>query len=339
MSGGVDSSVAAKILKDQGHDLIGIFLNFWKENDEANIESWGDAQRVCARIGISLYTLNFSNEFKNIVVGNFLSEYRHARTPNPCVICNKRIKLGLLIKKAEDLGYDHIATGHYALKKNSKSGERLYRAKDDTRDQSYFLYTLNQSELKHLIFPLGGFLKSEIRQMAKKFKLPTADKKESREICFISEKSHNEFLKRNIKLKSGPIKTLDGKTIGRHQGLPLYTIGQRKGVEIGGIGPFYVSKCDRQKNILWVANKVDDASIYKSDLTAEQFNWISGQAPKLPLKAQAVIRYRHKPIDCIIAADRKNYKITFKEPQRAITPGQSVVLYQKNEVLGGGIIN
>ena len=389
MSGGVDSSVAAKLLVDQGHEVMGIFLHFWKdsggtlgkivENKCCSTEALMDARRVCEKLGIKLYTLNFSSEFKKEVVDNFLNEYKIGNTPNPCIVCNKFVKLGLLIKKARELGFDYVASGHYARLgreipnpksqipnklqiTNSKfqTRYRLYRAKDEEKDQSYFLYTLAQEQLKHLIFPLGDYTKDEVRKIAKKAKLPVAEKKESQEICFIPEKSHNEFLKRYLKLKPGTIKTMDGEKIGKHQGLPLYTIGQRRGVEIGGTGPYYVAKCDYKTNTLYVVENGEDESLYSNELIAENINWVSGDEPRLLLKCEAVIRYRHKPIECQVkklkVKSRGNkYLVKFKKPQRAVTPGQSVVFYssaealpcrqagsakedKNDEVLGGGII-
>lgn len=373
MSGGVDSSVAAKLLKDQGYDIIGIFLHFWKEENNCacsenkccSSSAYADANRVCQKLGIRLYTLNFSREFKKDVVDNFLAEYKSGRTPNPCVRCNKLVKLGLLIKKAKQLGYDFIATGHYARIKSkvppirrtgasqkSKVGEyKLVKAKDENKDQGYFLYNLTQEQLAHLIFPIGDYKKEKVRQIAEKYKLPVAKKKDSQEICFIPEKNHNEFLKRNLKMKSGSIKTKDGKIIGKHNGLPLYTIGQRKGVEIGGIGPFYVAKMDNKKNTLFVVKDGNNPLLFKKELIAKDVNWISGLAPKLPLKCQAVIRYRHKPVQCVIKKIKKQkdkkakkqeevekYLVKFSKPQRAVTSGQSVVFYKGEEVLGGGVI-
>jgi tRNA-uridine 2-sulfurtransferase len=227
MSGGVDSSVAAKLLKDQGHKVVGIFLHFWKEeiggkksleNKCCSAQALLDARRVAKKIGIPLYTLNFAKIFKKQVVDNFLSEYGRGKTPNPCVRCNKLVKLGLLIKQAKKLGFDYVASGHYVRLKENHKTFSLYAAKDKNKDQSYFLYTLNQAELKHLLFPLGDYLKPEVRRLAKKFKLPVAEKGESQEICFISDKSHNDFLKRHLKLKPGKIKTLDGQILGQHQG-------------------------------------------------------------------------------------------------------------------------
>ena len=373
MSGGVDSSVTAALLKRQGHEVVGIFLHFWKEEEPpltkggrgdlnfenkcCSAEALMDARRVANKIHIPLYTMNFSGIFKKQVVDDFLSEYQGGRTPNPCVRCNKLVKLGRLLKQAKKLGFDYLASGHYARTRNGK----LYKAKDKAKDQSYFLYTLNQNELKHLLFPLGNYTKSQVRGLAKKFKLPVADKPDSQEICFIPEKSHNEFLRRHLKLKPGLIKLLTpfnkgGKgdfkceVLGRHLGLPLYTIGQRKGIAIGGAGPYYAAKMDWKKNILYVVKDGNDKRLYGKKLIAKGVNWLSGAAPKLPLKCQAVIRYGHKPIQSTVTKTGDNYRVKFRQAQRAITPGQSVVFYsprsspkamvwgQGGEVLGGGII-
>ena len=345
MSGGVDSSVAAALLKRQGHRVVGIFLHFWHEaappdkggvggveNKCCSLKALTDARRVADKIGIPLYVLNFSGIFKKQVVADFLDEYQKGRTPNPCVRCNKLVKLGYLIKQARRLGFAYVASGHYAR----NIAGRLFKAKDKTKDQSYFLYTLNQAELKHLLFPLGDYTKRQVRQLAKKFKLPVAEKPESQEICFIPEKSHNEFLRRHLKLRPGLIKTFGGKILGHHQGLPLYTIGQRKGIEIGGTGPYYAAKMDYKTNILYVVNDGHDKRLYKKSLMAKQVNWLS--PVELPLNCSAVIRYRHKPVACQLAKSGGNCRVRFKELERAITPGQSVVFYQGEKVLGGGII-
>jgi len=374
MSGGVDSSVAAKLLVDEGWDVAGVFLHFWREpgigkpaeNKCCSARAFMDARRVCQKIGIRLYTLNFADVFKKEVVDNFIEEYKLGHTPNPCVRCNKLVKLGLLIERARKLGYDYVASGHYARSepipnlKLQAPKIKLYRAKDKEKDQSYFLWTLTQAQLRRLLFPLGGYAKSEVRKMAEKFGLPVAKKSESQEICFISGKSHNEFLKRYIKLKKGPIKlmkpSLTSKSemievIGEHRGLPLYTIGQRRGIEIGGSGPYYAARLDYTTNTLYVVKDFDDPVLFSDELVAREVNWVAGAEPKMPLKCEAVIRYRHKPVKCEVSpadikssADRrkgigKKYSVKFAEPQRAVTPGQSVVFYRKDEVLGGGIIH
>jgi len=381
MSGGVDSSVAAKLLADAGHEVVGVFLHFWKddkageaENKCCSAKALLDARRVCRKIGIPLYTLNFSEIFKEEVVDNFLFEYSRGRTPNPCIRCNKLVKLGLLIKRAKEMGFDCVASGHYACLRqeilNSKfprprrakrGGQipkyKLFRGKDKDKDQSYFLYTLSQAELSRLLFPVGAYRKDEVRKLAKKFKLPVAEKKESQEICFIPGKSHNDFLKRYLKLKKGKIKTLDNKIIGEHEGLPLYTIGQRKGLEIGGTGPYYAARMDYKTNTLYVVSDGDDPVLYRDELVAKEVSWIAGREPKMPLICQAVVRYQHKGVKCRvknIEGKINTYKVKFKEPQRAITPGQSVAFYgirrrstnaahpneyNEDEVLGGGVIS
>lgn len=357
MSGGVDSSVAAKLLKDQGHKVVGIFLYFWKEKIKGKVnfenkccstEALMDARRVCNKIGIPLYTLNFSKIFKKQIVDNFLGEYKIGNTPNPCVRCNKLVKLGFLIKQAKKLGFDYIATGHYVKKlkvesKKLKVKYKLYRAKDKNKDQSYFLWTFNQGELKHLLFPLGNYTKPQVRKLAKKFNLPVAEKKESQEVCFIPEKSHNEFLQRHLKLKPGLILSLPsrgrGKVLGKHSGLPLYTIGQRKGIGIGGTGPYYAAKMDYKTNTLYVVDNGNDKILFSNTLIAKNVNWLSDVEPKMPLKCEAVIRYGHKSAKCAITKLLKNkYQVKFEQAQRAITPGQSAVFYSGQEVLGGGII-
>ncbi len=346
MSGGVDSSVAAQLLKNQGHEVAGVFLHFWKdelagektENRCCSLESLLDAKAVAGKIGIPLYTFNFSEPFKKAVVDNFLSEYAAGRTPNPCVVCNREIKIGRLLKQAVTLGYDYVATGHYLNIKKVGRAYKLFKAKDKNKDQSYFLYTFKPEELKHLLFPLGGYIKPQVRKLAAKFKLKVAGKAESQDICFLSG-DHNNFLKKYLKLKPGDIKILEtGEKIGEHLGLPLYTIGQRRGL-VGGTGPYYVAKFDYSKNILYVVKNWNEDILYKSELIAQKVNWLSGVAPQKALKCEAVIRYGHKAVKCTVTAKNKqDYFVKFNSPQRAITPGQSVVFYNKSQVLGGGII-
>jgi tRNA-uridine 2-sulfurtransferase len=348
MSGGVDSSVSAQLLKNQGHDISGVFLNFWKdetdpekkENKCCSLESLLDAKAVAKKIGIPFFVLNFSKEFKKSVVDYFLSEYQAGRTPNPCIVCNKQIKIGLLLKKAKELGFDGVASGHY-LRREDKDGEtRVYRAKDRNKDQSYFLYTFSQSEIKRLYFPLGKYTKSEVREIAAKYGLPTASKAESQDICFLSG-PHNIFLKRHLKLKPGPIKSRENnQVIGRHQGLALYTLGQRKGIEIGGTGPYYVSEKDRKTNTLWVVGSWNDDLLYQKEFQVEQITWMDKQKPVLPLSCQVIIRYGHQAIPCRVKVSGKKgeLKVLLKKDTRAVTAGQSAVFYQRNRVLGGGVI-
>lgn len=346
MSGGVDSSVAAQLLKNQGYEVAGIFLHFWKdesagkaaENRCCSLESLQDARAVAGKIGIPLYTFDFSEPFKKKVVDNFLNEYAAGRTPNPCVVCNKQIKIGRLLKYARGLGFDYVATGHYLRIKKVGASYQLFKAKDKNKDQSYFLYTFTPDELKHLLFPLGAYTKPQVRKLAEKFGLKTASKPESQDICFLSG-PHNDFLKKYLTLKPGDIRLLEtGEKIGEHLGLPLYTIGQRRGL-VGGTGPYYVAKFDWRRNILYVVKNWNEKILYGSKLTAKKVNWLSGQTPKRAFKCRAVIRYGHPAEPCLISAKNKTeYEITFTKPQRAITSGQSIVFYDKERVLGGGII-
>jgi len=347
MSGGVDSSVAAKLLKDQGYDVSGVFLHFWKDESALPLnnncsclpDSLADAKSVAAKIGIPLFTFDFSQKFKEVVVGNFLDEYQKGNTPNPCVICNKKIKIGMLLKRAQALGFDYLATGHYLEIKKAGSKYKLFKAKDDKKDQTYFLYNFKQEDLKRLLFPLGKYNKVQIKKMAAKFGLTVANKAESQDICFLSG-DHNNFLKKYLKLKPGDIRILDtNEKIGEHQGLPLYTIGQRRGLT-GGKGPYYVAKFDYKKNILYVVKEWNQDILYEKGLIAKDVNWLSEKSPKKEFNCEAVIRYGHKAVKCIIKPKNKNdYLVLFKERQRAVTSGQSVVFYNKKELLGGGIID
>ena len=353
VSGGVDSAVAAKFLIDASYKVSGIFLNFWKEslaednfkkvvdNKCCSLESQNDAKKVCLSLGIPFYTYNFSKVFKKEVVDNFLSEYQAGRTPNPCVICNKKVKIGGLIEYAKSLGFDYVATGHYAKIKKVGNNYRMFKALDKNKDQSYFLYSLDQKQLSHLLLPLSDIKKEKVRQIAKKISLLVAEKSDSQEICFIPGKHHNDFLKRHIKLKKGNIVLWpEGKILGQHQGLSFYTIGQRRGIDVGGTGPYYAAKFDTLNNILYVVKNFNDPILYDKKMTVKNINWINAKSLKFPLKAKVVIRYRHKPVTCIIDYDKKNNiaKIDFARKQRAITSGQSAVFYNSNEVLGGGII-
>jgi len=355
MSGGVDSSVAAAMLQKQGYDVVGVFFHFWKEPGQdktrenlcCSLESQEEARKVAQILGIPFYTLNVAKEFKKEVVDYFIREYKNGNTPNPCIACNKEIKFKILLRKLQELKADYVATGHYArlgrkfpisnfqFPKNRKIIYKLLTAKDKEKDQSYFLYNLNQKQLAKILFPVSEMEKSGVRKLAKKFKLPVHSKPESQDICFISDGIGN-FLKRHIKLKGGEIVDESGKILGRHQGLPLYTLGQRKGIEIGGKGPFFVIGKNTRKNQLVVSNGQD--ALFADLAVVGGVNWVSN-VPKMPLRALIRTRYRNPLVYAIIKPKGKFLEVIFEKPQRAVTPGQSIVFYSKNgEVLGGGVI-
>ena len=361
ISGGLDSSVAAALLKRAGFDVIGVFMKFWSEPGKDGIigasnrccspEAEIRARKVAKILKIPFYIFDFSREFKEKIVDHFLEGYKKGITPNPCVLCNKEIKFGLLLEKALKLDADFLATGHYARKIEDKKSkvQKLLMAKDKEKDQSYFLWMLNQKQLKRILFPIGDYTREEVKNLARKFKLPVLKVKKSVELCFI-QTTIKDFLKKYLKEKPGKIVDTKGKVIGQHQGLWFYTIGQRKGIGLPG-GPYYVLDKDIKKNLLIVTRNEKD--LYKKELVAENINWISGREPQFPLKIKAKIRYLSPLTSAIIEptfshlrkyenVERrekfKECKVIFEEPQRAITPGQSVVFYKGKEVLGGGII-
>lgn len=361
MSGGVDSSVAAALLAKQGYDVVGLFMHFWSEEPKDNLQLDDFVNRCCSleaekmargvakKLGIPFYTLNIAAEFKKAVVDHFLRELKKGVTPNPCVVCNKEIKFKLLLEKAEKFGAGSVATGHYArVKRETKNQKpktkeyeyRLLKAKDKNKDQSYFLYNLTQAQLANYLFPVGDYLKTDVRRMAKKLKLPVWDRPESQDICFVADNDVRRFISEHIKLVPGKIIDTAGKVIGTHKGLPLFTIGQRQGLGIGGGKPYYVVKLNYKKNELVVTSDPKDKMLYRDRLIADSVNWVSGKIPKGILKCKATIRYRHKPEDAKVKL-LKNGKceVMFAGPQRAVMPGQSVVFYKKNEVLGGGVIS
>jgi len=353
MSGGLDSSVAAVLLKRAGFNVIGVFMKFWSEPGENGLigasnrccspEAEVRARKVTKILKIPFYVFDFSKEFKEKIVDYFLDGYKKGITPNPCVICNKEIKFGLLLEKALSLGADFVATGHYARKKeickNSCPNSckfALLRAKDKNKDQSYFLWMLNQEQLKRILFPIGNYTREEVENFARKFKLPVLGIKKSVEVCFI-QTTVSDFLRKYLKEKPGKIVDTEGKILGEHKGLWFYTIGQRKGIGLSG-GPFWVMDKDLKKNFLIVTKNEKD--LLKKELICKNVNWISGKKPKLPLKVKAKIRYKtHLAKATIFPTKNKIYKVIFEEPQRAITPGQSIVFYKGEKVLGGGIIS
>jgi len=339
MSGGLDSSVAAAILKRANLKVKGVFLKL------ADLPSFREAEararKVAKILKIPFYVFNFEKEFKKRIVDYFLKENKKGLTPNPCVLCNKEIKFGLLLEKALTLDADYLATGHYARVKKIENRKqkieyKLLKGKDKDKDQSYFLWKLNQNQLKRILFPIEDYTRKEVENLARKFKLPVLKARKSVEICFI-QTTINDFFKKYLKKKPGAIVNTQGKIIGEHQGLWFYTIGQRKGIGLAG-GPYYVLDKDLKKNRLIVTKNEKD--LYKKELFAKNINWISGKKPKLPLRVKAKIRYRHQPASATITYNLKlkTYNLKFKRPQRAITPGQSVVFYRGQELLGGGII-
>jgi tRNA-specific 2-thiouridylase len=347
MSAGVDSSVAAALLKEQGYDVVGVFLHFWKEpgqdelkeNKCCSLESQEEARKVAQILDIPLYTANAAQEFKKEVVDYFLEEIKAGRTPNPCVVCNERIKFNFLFKKMLEMDADFVATGHYAEVKEINGKFHLYTSCDEEKDQTYFLYSLSQNQFPRIIFPVGGYKKPAIRKIAQKLKLPVFDKEDSQGLCFTPEKTPTKFIKRNLTLSQGDIVTTDGQKIGAHDGLELYTIGQRKGINIGGNGPYFVVERDFKNNILVVTNNEEDEKIYKKSMEVEIKNWIAGE-PVSGIEVNVKIRYRHPLVRAKISKGKKGvWKVEFLEKQKAVTPGQSAVFYaDDNEVLGGGVI-
>lgn len=348
MSGGVDSSVAAFILQKKGFEVFGVFMDLWSADKDIIKKHENDflqAKEIAKLLGIKLYRLNVKAEFKKRVVGNFLCEYEKCRTPNPCVVCNKYIKFSWLVDQVVNkFGADFLATGHYARIKQSGFGRkkkfRLLRGKDKNKDQSYFLYNLNQKNLSRIIFPLGGKTKTEAKNIARKNSMPVYNRQESQEICFVGN-DYRELLKKLIKKDlrpGGRIVDEDGKDLkAKHNGLPLYTIGQRSGIGLSG-GPWYVSGFNLKKNELIVTKKPAESNIYGKQLYCRQVNWV-GDKPKTPYRCLAQIRYRSKPVTAKIFIDRSRYRVIFAKKQRAITSGQSIVFYKKDEVIGGGVID
>lgn len=362
MSGGVDSSVAAALLKKQGYLVIGGFMkNFSAESWTGVIskdcpwkKDWKDVRAVCRKLEIPCRSFNFEKEYRERVIEYFFAEYAAGRTPNPDVMCNKKIKFGLFLEKALELGFDYMATGHYARISTSPGspnhppqawggigGEvefRLFKGVDSKKDQSYFLYTLTQNQLKHCLFPIGEHTKAEVRNMARKFGLPNADKKDSQGVCFIGHINLREFLKTRIPERIGEIVNPTGEVLGHHPGVWFYTLGQRHGLGISGRSPYYVIKKDIKNNVLTVASGRYNRLVYYTSLLVKNIHWI-GLAPSLPLACRAKIRYQQTEQKCEIHKSKNGYKVNFQKPQFAPAPGQSVVFYDGEKVLGGGIID
>ncbi len=347
LSGGVDSSVAALKLLQSGYRVRGLFMKNWEEDDSekycAAAKDLADAQAVADRLEIELLTVNFSAEYWDRVFAYFLEEYRAARTPNPDVLCNREIKFRAFLEHALELGADYIATGHYAGVRRTGQGTQLIRARDENKDQTYFLYMLGQTALRHTLFPLQDLTKPEVRILARQTRLANAEKKDSTGICFIGERRFRDFLHRYLPANPGQIRTRDGEVLGHHQGLMYYTIGQRQGLGIGGSSqhderPWFVLHKDLEHNTLVVGQGHDHPELMRTQLVAEQLHWVAGNPPAPAFRAQARCRHRQALQDCSVQVDRDLASVEFDQPQRALTPGQSVVIYQDDVCLGGGII-
>lgn len=349
MSGGVDSSVSAYLLQQQGYHVVGLFMKNWEEDDSDEYCSaaadLADAQAVCDKLNIKLHTINFAAEYWDNVFEHFLSEYKAGRTPNPDILCNKEIKFKAFLEyAAEDLGADYIATGHYVRKRETGNKVELLRGIDTNKDQSYFLYTLSENQIKQSLFPVGELEKPQVRKIAEQLGLVTASKKDSTGICFIGERKFNDFLARYLPAQEGLIRTVDGQVIGKHQGLMYHTLGQRKGLGIGGLKqaddtPWYVVDKDIKNNELIVAQGHDHPALFSIGLIAQQLHWVDRNIVTKPFECTVKTRYRQQDIICQVnplAEDK--IEVIFENPVAAVTPGQSAVFYKNEVCLGGGII-
>jgi tRNA-specific 2-thiouridylase len=346
MSGGVDSSTTAALLVEQGYDVIGIMMRLWAEESQGgstnrccSIEAIEDARRVCYALDIPFYLINYEREFRREVVDLFIAEYARGRTPNPCLACNRRIKFDLLLRRALTMDAQYLATGHYARVRQVDGRYQLLKGCDGEKDQSYVLYMLGQRELRHLLLPLGDYTKEQVRAMARQRGLPVAERAESQDLCFLVDNDYRRFLQAQVPetIRPGPILDTAGRTIGQHKGLPFYTIGQREGLGIAAPEALYVMQIDVIRNALVVGTK---AELGRRELVAAEVNYISGQIPQGPLEITAKIRYQAVESEALlIPLEDGRAQVTFAQPQRDITPGQGVVFYQGEVVLGGGIIS
>jgi len=349
MSGGVDSSVSAFILQQQGYQVEGLFMKNWEEDDDTDYctaaADLADAQAVCDKLGIKLHKINFAAEYWDNVFEHFLSEYKAGRTPNPDILCNKEIKFKAFLEyAAEDLGANYIATGHYVRRRGADDNAQLLRGLDANKDQSYFLYTLSSKQVGQSLFPVGDIEKPIVRAIAEDLDLITAKKKDSTGICFIGERKFKDFLARYLPAQPGNIRTVEGDIIGLHDGLMYHTLGQRKGLGIGGVKgaseeAWYVVEKDLVNNELIVAQGHDHSALLSTGLIAQQLHWVDRQPIREPLRCTVKTRYRQTDVPCTIEPiDDESIKVIFDEPQIAVTPGQSAVFYLDEVCLGGGII-
>jgi tRNA-specific 2-thiouridylase len=335
MSGGVDSSVSALLLKNQGYNVIGLFMKNWDEEGPCQAaKEFEDVVRVCETLQIPYYNVNFVEEYRESVFAQFLADYQAGLTPNPDILCNREIKFKVFLEKALTLGADYLATGHYCQLDDQS---RLLRGADPDKDQSYFLHAVKQDALRKVLFPIGHLLKKEVRELARQAGLATAEKKDSTGICFIGKRDFKPFLSQFIGTQPGNFETLNGQIVGRHEGAAFYTLGQRKGMGLGGEGDaWYVVGKDLSRNVVHVERGANHPALFKNQLHTQDLTWVAEPPLTYPFRCTAKIRYRQQDTPCILHADGT---VQFDEPQRAITPGQSVVFYQQELCLGGGVIS
>ena len=349
MSGGVDSSVAALLLKQQGYEVEGLFMKNWDEDDGSEyctaIQDLEDAQQVCDKIGIPLHSANFAADYWDNVFEHFLKEYKAGRTPNPDILCNREIKFKVFLEYAEMLGARYIATGHYVRRGTINGQATLLKGLDNNKDQSYFLHAVDESAISRSLFPVGELEKSEVRQIAEDNGFVTSKKKDSTGICFIGERRFSDFLKQYLPAQPGRMITPEGVDMGEHQGLMFYTLGQRQGLGIGGVKdasnePWFSLQKDLENNLLIVGQGIEHPLLYTNNLMASDMHWINGAPAEGSLQCYAQTRYRQPDQLCNLTLDNSgNCHVIFDQPQRAVTPGQSVVFYQNNHCLGGGVID
>ena len=344
MSGGVDSSVAAYLMHREGHEVIGVFMKNWEEQDDSGVctaeKDWADVREVCDVIGIPYYSVNFAAEYRERVFAHFLEEYRKGRTPNPDVLCNREIKFNVFLDFARKLGAEQLVTGHFASIGREGEGYTLLRAADENKDQTYFLYMVGQRALSMTRFPLGGMLKSEVRALAREAGIPVSEKKDSTGVCFIGERDFKRFLQNYLPAQGGEMRTLDGRVVGHHDGLMYYTLGQRRGLGIGGSGDgqrwFVVGK-DMERNVLLVSQGEDDI-LFSRRAEGSEAHWVAGHPPVADgeeLRCQVRLRHRQPLQDARIVLQGDRAELFFDVPQRAVTPGQAAVFYADRRCLGG----
>ncbi|MGB2222331.1 tRNA 2-thiouridine(34) synthase MnmA [Neptunomonas sp.] len=348
MSGGVDSSVSALLLMQQGYQVEGLFMKNWEEDDGTEyctaMDDMADAQAVCDKLGIVLHKANFAAEYWDNVFEYFLAEYKAGRTPNPDILCNREIKFKAFLEYAIELGADFIATGHYVRRGERDGHTCLLKGLDNNKDQSYFLHQVGENEIKKTLFPVGELEKPEVRRIAEEHDLITHNKKDSTGICFIGERRFKDFLQQYLPAQPGKIETESGDIIGEHSGLMYYTIGQRQGLHIGGLKnypeePWFVAGKDLERNVLIAVQGIENDLLFTDWLTSDSLFWINGKAPQTPYHCKAKVRYRQEDQDCVLEKQEDgSYIVHFNEAQRAITPGQSVVFYEDDLCLGGGAI-